>query len=75
MITDLGERLEQAQTRKGLTGVQLARRAGYTPAAISRLKHGETPRFQTLIDIAQTLEVEPAWLTFGVGPMTRNQTQ
>jgi transcriptional regulator with XRE-family HTH domain len=70
-IRMFGGNLRRARLRAGLTQVQLSAIALLDRAAISRLECGKrTPDLPTLLRICTALEVDPADLLRGIGPMT-----
>lgn len=73
MGRDIGIRLRHARKLRGLTQVELARSSGVKQASISDLERGESKSFRgtTLVALAQTLQVNPDWLSQGKGLMHR----
>ncbi len=66
MNTDtLGARVRNRRLTKGWTQEQLARRAGTNQAVIQKIENGKSLRPRKIDDIANVLEVNPAWLMFG----------
>ena len=66
MNTDtLGARVRNRRLSKGWTQEQLARRAGTNQAVIQKIENGKSLRPRKIDDIANVLEVNPAWLMFG----------
>lgn len=64
----LGERIEQARRRMGLTQDQVGRELGVTGAAVQQWESGETqPRGHRLDALTQLLGVDAAWLLTGKG--------
>lgn len=58
-----GERIRQAREARGLTMADLARAAGISAGAVSRIEHGErAPGSATLQRLAQALGVSPGVL-------------
>lgn len=67
-LRTFGDRLTAAMKAKGLNQLELARRAGYSPAAISRWCHDEAdPRLLALVVLCETLDVSADWLVLGRG--------
>ena len=67
MVT--GERIRQAREARGLTMADLARSAGLSPGAISRIERGErAPGSATLQRLAQALGIAPGALMDGEAP-------
>lgn len=71
MPKDVGMRVRHVRELRGLTQVQLAKKAGVSQAAISELETGEnrSPWGTNLVKIAQVLKVSPEWLASGKGQM------
>ena len=62
----LGQRLRYARVAAGMTGRGLARRAGLSATAISRIETGKQGALRATIErLAGVLRVGPAWLAFG----------
>lgn len=53
------KRLERALRNKGWTRVQLAAKTGYDEKTIRNVLSGDPVRDQTIIDVSQSLEIEP----------------
>jgi transcriptional regulator with XRE-family HTH domain len=70
---DIGMRLRHARKLRGLTQQELAKRSSVKQASISDLERGESKSFRgtTLVSLAQTLQVNPDWLSQGKGQMDR----
>lgn len=57
------DRLAQALSLKGWTAADLSRRSGVGKDSLSRYLHGEViPKQSKVADMAQALNVSPAWL-------------
>lgn len=71
MGKDVGLRLRHVRELRGLTQVQLAKKSGFSQAAISELETGEnrSPWGTNLVRLAQSLQVNPEWLATGKGDM------
>ena len=61
----IGVRLRAARRDKGLTQEQLARDAGTNQAVIQKIENGKSLRPRQIMQIAEVLDVNPAWLQFG----------
>lgn len=64
---ELKDRLKQARKNAGLSQVDLAERVGIKQASISEIERGLTRTSGYLIQIAKALDVDPLWLSEGVG--------
>ena len=62
----LGPRLRKRRRELGLTQTELAERVGTSQAVIQKIENGKSLRPRILEEIANALEVKPAWLMFGV---------
>jgi transcriptional regulator with XRE-family HTH domain len=61
----LGTRLRRKRRERGWTQEELALRAGTNQAVIQKIENGKSLRPRKIDQIAQVLEVNPAWLMFG----------
>ena len=62
-MTDFGNRLKQARKEKHMTQKELAKRLGLEQSAISNYeKSFRTPPMQSILDIAEALEVSVSYL-------------
>lgn len=61
----VGLRLRKARRDKGLTQQQLATEAGTNQAVIQKIENGFSQRPRNIMQIAEVLKVNPAWLQFG----------
>ncbi len=62
-VSDLGNRLTQAMSWRGMNGDDLARASGVHKSLISRYKNNsKEPRDDRLNALAVALEVNPQWL-------------
>ena len=53
---DLHRRIRTLRLRRGLTGMELAKRAGVSPSYVSLIEHGEkVPSEQVAVRLAQVL--------------------
>jgi len=62
----LGPRLRKRRRELGFTQTELAERVGTSQAVIQKIENGKSLRPRILEEIANALEVKPAWLMFGV---------
>ena len=59
MLIDLGKRIIELRTQKGVTQEKLAEMVDYSPNHISKLENARTnPSFDLLVKIAQALDVD-----------------
>lgn len=68
-MENFSDRLRHARKQRNLTQAALARASGLSQRTISSYETGMRKSTTVLIQLAQALEVSPAWLTTGVGPM------
>ena len=61
----LGTRLRRKRRERGWTQEELALRAGTNQAVIQKIENGKSLRPRKIDEIANVLEVNPAWLMFG----------
>jgi transcriptional regulator with XRE-family HTH domain len=61
----LGSRLRRKRRERGWTQEELALRAGTNQAVIQKIENGKCLRPRKIDEIAQVLDVNPAWLMFG----------
>jgi transcriptional regulator with XRE-family HTH domain len=64
-LEHIGIRLRSARRDKGLTQDRLAKEAGTNQAVIQKIENGKSFRPRLIMEIAESLEVNPAWLQFG----------
>lgn len=64
----LGQRMRKKRQEKGWTQEQLAVRAGTNQAVIQKIENGKSLRPRKIDQIAEVLDVNPAWLMFGEEP-------
>ncbi len=64
-MDSLGARLRRKRREKGWTQEQLAIKAGTNQAVIQKIENGKSLRPRKINEIAQVLDVNPAWLMFG----------
>jgi transcriptional regulator with XRE-family HTH domain len=61
LVVYVGDNLKRLRTLNALTQVELANKAGLTPAAVARIERNEAePRPSTLRKLAAALDVKPA---------------
>jgi DNA-binding XRE family transcriptional regulator len=64
----IGENLERLRFRAALSQIELAKKAGVTPAAVNRIERNRVePQMRTVRKLAEALDVEPHVLIEG-GP-------
>lgn len=68
-------RLKQAIEKSGLTQTQVAKKINVTHASVSRWVNGGSYTMENAIALAKVLNVEPAWLVFGVDDLSAVQTE
>lgn len=75
-LRTVGGRLRSRRLALKLTQMQLSAKAGIGQSAISSIEGGDTKwlRGPTLLKLALALDVEPAWLLDGAGPMQATNT-
>ncbi|MCU7905509.1 MAG: helix-turn-helix transcriptional regulator [Candidatus Thiodiazotropha sp. (ex Epidulcina cf. delphinae)] len=61
----LGSRLRRKRRERGWTQEELALRAGTNQAVVQKIENGKSLRPRKIDEIAQVLDVNPAWLMFG----------
>ncbi len=61
----IGLRLRTVRRDMGLTQEQLAKEAGTNQAVIQKIENGKSIRPRNIMQIAEVLKVNPAWLQFG----------
>ncbi len=64
-LKTLGERLRYQRRQMGWTQEELARQAGTNQAVIQKIENGKSLRPRKINEIAEVLNVNPAWLMFG----------
>jgi transcriptional regulator with XRE-family HTH domain len=64
-MDSLGARLRRKRREKGWTQEQLAIKAGTNQAVIQKIENGKSLRPRKINEIADVLDVNPAWLMFG----------
>ncbi|OOZ36503.1 helix-turn-helix domain-containing protein [Solemya velesiana gill symbiont] len=69
-LGSLGQRMRHKRQEKGWTQEQLAVRAGTNQAVIQKIENGKSLRPRKIDQIAEVLDVNPAWLMFGDGKAT-----
>ena len=67
-MNTLSERLKQARLDAGLSQAELAKQLGAGQSTIASIENGRNQSSGRLVDIAQVLGVNAAWLASGHGP-------
>ncbi|MCP5149377.1 MAG: helix-turn-helix transcriptional regulator [Ectothiorhodospiraceae bacterium] len=62
----LGGRLTRGRLRKGLTQHELAAMVGTSQAVVQRIETGKCRHPRIINELAEALDVSPAWLMYGV---------
>ena len=77
IANEIGNRLNEAKTLSGLSGIQIAEKAEMSSAQISRMLNGKNANMtiSTIYNLAEVLGVDPAWLAFGVGEPTKKKSK
>ena len=65
-LESLGGRLRRRRKELGWTQMFLAEQVGTSQAVIQKIENGKSLRPRILEQIADSLDVKPAWLMFGV---------
>jgi transcriptional regulator with XRE-family HTH domain len=67
-MESVGRRIEDTRRMRLMTQADLAGKAKVSLITVTRLENNESPnpRMSTVKAIAEALEVDPAWLLFGV---------
>jgi len=65
----VASRLRQSRTDRGLSVLALATAAGLSHTAVGNVERGTMPTLATAEALATALDVSPAWLAYGLGPM------
>lgn len=71
-VNTFGNRLRHVRTLRKLTQAELARACGLSQGAIGNYESDSRRSAKDVFRIAEVLEVEPAWLAMGTGPMERS---
>ena len=65
-VVHIGDNVKRFRTLRALTQIELAERAGVTPATVVRIERNQAePHMSTLRKLADALEVNPAELVKG----------
>jgi len=72
-VNTFGDRLRQARTLRRLTQKELAQACGLSQGAIGNYESNSRRQAKEVFRIAEVLDVEPAWLAMGTGPMERQE--
>jgi transcriptional regulator with XRE-family HTH domain len=70
-VNTFGNRLRHVRMLRKLTQAELARACGLSQGAIGNYESDSRRNAKDVFRIAEALEVEPAWLAMGTGPMER----
>ncbi|WP_051044313.1 helix-turn-helix transcriptional regulator [Clostridium sp. MSTE9] len=72
MGNEIGQRIRETRTQKGLTQKEIAERCGMADSAIRKYESGTvTPKYETLERIGLALGVEPYWLMTGTAAVDK----
>jgi transcriptional regulator with XRE-family HTH domain len=66
-IEYIGRRLRMVRKEKKLTQAKLGELVGNNRAAVQKIENGKSLQPRNTMDLAEALDVNPAWLQFG-GP-------
>ena len=64
-IENVGSRLGMVRREKDLTQAKLGELAGTSQASIQKIENGKSIRPRMIMELAEALDVNPAWLQFG----------
>ena len=64
-IENVGSRLRMVRLEKDHTQAELGDLAGANQASIQKIENGKSIRPRMIMDLAEALGVNPAWLQFG----------
>jgi transcriptional regulator with XRE-family HTH domain len=64
-IKNIGSRLRMVRLEKDHTQTELGEMAGTTQASIQKIENGKSSRPRMIMELAEALDVNPAWLQFG----------
>ena len=67
-MSTLSERMKQARSEAGLSQAALAKQLGAGQSTIASIENGRNQSSGRLVEIAQLLQVNPAWLANGQAP-------
>ena len=74
-LKEIGERVRQARTKKGITQTQLAKELEVSPHFLSNIEQGkQTMSVTTLSAICEALDVSADWLLRDGTPESRRMT-
>ena len=62
---DIGTRLQEARTAKGLSQAELGRLAGFNKTVVQKIERGTVWHPSVVAELAVALDVNPAWLQWG----------
>lgn len=72
-LEHVGIRLRSVRRERGMTQERLAKEAGTNQAVIQKIENSKSLRPRLIMEIAEVLEVNPAWLQFGEPWAKRNR--
>jgi transcriptional regulator with XRE-family HTH domain len=65
----IGNRLRSVRKAQKVTQMELASRTGIAQSTLVRIERGQArPKLETVWKLAEALDVDPKWLTFGDEP-------
>ena len=64
-VEHIGARLRMVRTERGLTQAELGELVGTSQGSIQKIENGKSIRPRMIMDLAEALDVSPAWLQFG----------
>ncbi len=64
-IENVGSRLRMVRLEKDLTQAKLGEMSCTNQASIQKIENGKSSRPRMIMELAETLDVNPAWLQFG----------
>ena len=64
-IEHIGARLRMVRTERGLTQAELGGLVGINRAALQKIENCKSPQPRNTMELAEALDVNPAWLQFG----------
>ncbi len=64
-IENVGSRLRMVRREKKLTQAKLGEIAGTNQAVLQKIENGKSLRPRIIMELAEVLDINPAWLQFG----------
>ena len=64
-IEHIGRRLRMVRRERGLTQAKLGELVGNNRDAVQKIENGKSLQPRNTMDLAEALDVNPAWLQFG----------